>query len=102
PSRIARRRGASLIQRRRELSGHSDPIARWRRHFQWDESFPPLYRNAYHLPAEPAVYEADVGLGAVLSRSGRAKVTYSTAFHNELPVAGMRYLSRPSGLMCCL
>src|SRR5438874_5688359 len=46
PSRIARLCGASLIQRRRELSGHSDSIARWRRHFQWDESFPPLHRNA--------------------------------------------------------
>src|SRR6266550_5279354 len=102
PFRIARLRGASLIQRRRELSGHNDSIAGWHRRFRWDESFPPLHRNAWLLPAEPAVYAAAFRPGAALSRAARAKVPYSTAFHNDLSVAGMRSLPRRSGLMCCL
>src|SRR5207302_7939475 len=65
-------------------------------------TIPPLHSNAYLLPADPPVYEADVRPGAALSRAARAKVPYSTAFHNDLSVAGMRSLPRRSGLMCCL
>src|SRR5438876_10261839 len=101
PSRIARLRGASLIQRRRELSGHNDSIAGWHRRFRWDESFPPLHRNAWLLPAEPAMYAAAFRPGAALSRAAHAEVRCSTASHNDLSVAGMRSLPQRSGLMCC-
>src|SRR5437016_11883610 len=84
PSRIARLRGASLIQRRRELSGHNDSIAGWHRRFRWDESFPPLHRNAWLLPAEPAMYAAAFRPGAALSRAAHAEVRCSTASHNDL------------------
>src|SRR2546426_12194960 len=76
PFRIARLRGASLIQRKRELSGHNDSIAEWRRHFQWDESSRLLRSNASRLPAEQAMCAAAFRLEAALSRAARAKVPY--------------------------